>query len=57
MENEKKSSGFWGIFAALVTLASVIILMCVFMKKIRAALTGFWDEIQEKRSNLKVYMD
>ena len=52
-----KKSSIFGIIAGLLALAALVIALCLYMKELRTLLSTFWDKLQEKRSNLQVYMD
>ena len=52
----KKVSVF-GIVAACLALAAGIVLLCVYMRDLRRAARKFWETLEAKRANLKLYME
>lgn len=52
----KKTSVF-GIVAACLALAAGIVLLCVYMRDLRRAARKFWETLEAKRANLKLYME
>ena len=52
-----KKTSIFGVIAGILALAALVVALCLYMKELRSLLTTFWDKFQEKRSNLKVYMD
>lgn len=52
----KKSSVF-GIVAACLALVAGVVLLCVYMRELRRLVKTFWESLEAKRANLKIYMD
>ena len=54
---EMKKSNVIGIVAACLALAAGIVLLCVYMRDLRRMANKFWENLEAKRANLKLYME
>lgn len=52
-----KKSSVIGIVAACLAVATVVVLLCVYMRDLRRAVKKFWENLEAKRANLKLYME
>lgn len=52
-----KKPDFWGVLGALATLVSVAVVMFTYREKVCKAVSEYLDELQAKRSNLRIFMD
>ena len=52
-----KKSNVIGIVAACLALAAGIVLLCVYMRDLRRMAKKFWENLEAKRANLKLYME
>ena len=52
-----KKSGIISIILAAIALLGAVVAFCVYMEQIKKLLNEFWDKFQEKRADLRIYMD
>ena len=52
-----KKSSVWGIIAACLAVTAGVVLLCVYMRELRCFFTTFWEKLEAKRANLKLYME
>ena len=56
-EFRMKKSGIVSIIIAALAVAAAIAAMCVYMEQLTKLWNEFWDKLQEKRADLRVYME
>jgi hypothetical protein len=51
-----KRSSLAGIVIAALTLMAGLVLLCAYAGELKRLLKTFWDALESKRANLKLYM-
>lgn len=52
-----KKSNVVGMIIGLLAVVGLVVTLCLYMKELRRLWNTFWDKLQAKYSNLKIYMD
>lgn len=52
-----KKSSIVSIVVAAMALLAIVATLCVYMNQIRELLGDFLEKLQEKRADLRIYMD
>lgn len=52
-----KKSSIFGIIVGVLAMVGIVVTLCLYMKELRRLFITFWDKLQEKRADLKIYMD